>query len=271
MPPNASLQPLVVVTGGLGRIGAVIGPALAGSARIRVVDQATSPPQFAAELVCGDLSDPRTADRALDGADAVVHLAGLGDPRAGWEEVYRANIVTTRHVLEAAERHGVRRIVLAGSVHAMGEYNRPATRPVDPARPPRPCCAYGLSKVAVELLGRLHAERTAASVVVLRLGLTGWPLTERRYLGMWLSDRDAAHAVLASLTAPPGFGAHFAVSANTRRHWDTGSATSAFGYRPRDDSEIWAAVTGPPAEHVCRLFGPAEDPPRPSRYDRNPR
>ena len=43
---------------------------------------------------------------------------------------------------------------------------------MDPAWEPRPCCPYGLSKVVVEALGRLHAELTGAFVVCLRPGAT---------------------------------------------------------------------------------------------------
>lgn len=257
---GAGTARLLVVTGGLGRVGTLLRPHLARHYRLRLVDL----PAVAARekgVVAADLADPTDAERAVAGADAVIHLAAAPSPRITWDEAHAANIVPTRVLLEAAAAAGVPRLVLASSVHAMGEYNRPKHRPVDPSWAPRPCCPYGLSKVIIETLGRLHAERTGATVICLRLGLTGWPVTERRYLGMWLSEDDAARLFLAALSAPGRFGVHFGVSANTRRHWDTTSAVDELGYRPRDDSESLAEAAGPPAERLCRLFGEDENTP----------
>jgi NAD+ dependent glucose-6-phosphate dehydrogenase len=170
--------------------------------------------------------------------------------------VYAANVWTTQVVLDAAAAHAVPKIVLASSLHAAGEYNRPQYRPVDPRLDPRPCCAYGLGKVVLEALGRAHADRTGASVTCLRLGLTGWPPSERRYLGQWLSDDDAGRLMLAALGATERYGVHFGVSANTRDYWDTTSARRELGYRPEDDSEALADQAGPSSGPVCRLFDP---------------
>ncbi|SEG99850.1 uronate dehydrogenase [Nonomuraea solani] len=243
----------VVITGGFGRVGRLVRPALLEAYPLRVVDRTPGDTLPGEDVLIGDLSEPGTAEEALAGASGLVHLAA--DPRtaADWEEVFRANVALTRRVLDAAAAHDVPRIVLASSVHAMGEYNRPEHRPVDPAWEPRPCCSYGLSKVIVETQGRLHAELTGASVVGLRLGATGYSLAEARYLGMWLSDRDAGALMLAALTAGPGWSVHFGMSANTRRHWDIASARK-LGYAPRDDSEPYAATAGPPTVPICRMF-----------------
>lgn len=256
------MAPLVVVTGGLGHVGRAIRPFLRGGHRLRIVDRQPGPVVDGEELVVAELDKPGVADEVTRGADAVIHLAGNGNPRAGWEEVYAANVVTTARLLDAA---AAPRIVLASSLHVLGEYNRPRFRPVGQDLVPRPCCPYGLSKVVVESLGRLHHERTGASVVSLRLGLTGWPVVEERYLGMWLSGRDAGALFAAALTAPVGFGAYTAVSANTRRHWDLAATTGALGYLPRDDSEPLAPGAGPPTEVLCRLFGADENPPERTR------
>ncbi|WP_169789105.1 NAD-dependent epimerase/dehydratase family protein [Nonomuraea candida] len=243
----------MVITGGFGRVGRLVRPALREAYPLRVVDRAAGEPLPGEEVLIADLAAPGVAEEALAGAAGLVHLAA--DPRtaATWEQVYRANVALTRRVLDAAAAREVPHVVLASTVHVMGEYNRPEHRPVDPAWEPRPCCAYGLSKTIVEALGRLHAELTGASVVCLRLGATGYPLDEARYLGMWLSDRDVGALMLAALGAGPGWSVHFGMSANTRRHWDLTSARK-LGYEPRDDSEAYAATAGPPTVPVCRMF-----------------
>ncbi|GAA3556441.1 NAD(P)-dependent oxidoreductase [Nonomuraea rosea] len=241
-------------------MGRLIRPALLAEHRLRIVDRVAGEVRPGEEAVIADLSRPGVPEQALAGASGVIHLAA--DPRvaASWEEVYHANVVLTRRVLDAASARGVPRVVLASTVHVMGEYNRPEHRPVDPAWEPRPCCSYGLSKVVVEALGRLHADRTGASVVGLRLGGLGYALDEARYLGMWLSGRDAGALMRAALTAGPGWSVHFGMSANTRRHWDLGSARK-LGYAPQDDSEPYAATAGPPATVTCRIFDDRENPP----------
>lgn len=249
--------PLVVVTGGLGRVATVLQPWLRKHYRLRLVDRLVDRSAQAGpgeEIQQADIGDPDAAYRAFEGADAILHLAANSSPSQTWDSVYAANVRPAGTVLEAAAAHAVPKIVLASSLHAMGEYNRPSYRPVDPRLDPRPCCPYGLGKVALETLGRTHAERTGASVTCLRLGLTGWPLTERRYLGMWLSDGDAGRLVLAALQAREQCGVHFGVSANIRNHWDITSARHELGYRPEDDSDLLAGACGPSSGPVCRLF-----------------
>ncbi|WP_344159701.1 NAD(P)-dependent oxidoreductase [Kribbella yunnanensis] len=249
------LMPLVVVTGGLGRVATVLRPWLRKHYRLRLVDRAR-PTHPHDDVVQADIGDPDAAYRAFAGADAILHLAANSSPWQTWDSVYAANVRTTQVVLEAAAAHAVPKLVLASSLHVMGEYNRPAHWPVDPRLDPRPCCPYGLGKVVLEALGRTTAERTGASVTCLRLGLTGWPLTERRYLGQWLSDDDAGRLVLAALRSTERYGVHFGVSANTRAHWDISSARHELGYRPEDDSEVLADRAGPSSGPVCRLFDP---------------
>ncbi|WP_433015722.1 NAD-dependent epimerase/dehydratase family protein [Kribbella sp. CA-294648] len=245
--------PLVVITGGLGRVATVLLPWLRRRYRLRLVDRTVATARND-EVFQADIGDPKAAYQMFAGADAILHLAANSSPRQTWDTVYAANVRTTQIVLEAAATHAVPKVVLASSLHAMGEYNRPRYWPVDPRLDPRPCCAYGLGKVVLESMGRLHADRTGASVTCLRLGLTGWPLTERRYLGQWLSDGDAGRLVLAALQTDERYGVHFGVSANTRNHWDTTSARHELGYRPEDDSEELADRAGPSSGPVCRLF-----------------
>jgi uronate dehydrogenase len=238
-------RPLLVLTGGLGRVGQLLRPRLREKYRLRIVDRATGVP---ASLVDDEelvMADVRAAGDALAGASALLHLAGNPLPGADWESLYVDNVAATRWLLGAAAQRRVPRVVLASSVHALGAYHQERRYPVDPAWAPRPCCPYGLSKVVVETLGRFHAENTNASVVCLRFGQTGWPLTHEQELGVWLSDGDAGRLVVSALTAPVKYGVYFGVSANTRREWNISTTVAELGYRPQDDSERYAgSLTG---------------------------
>lgn len=226
-------RPLLVVTGGMGRVAGVLRPRLRERYRLRLVDRVAGPVAAGEEAVVTDLASPAAAEEALRGADALLHLAGEPEPGADWERLYASNIVLTARVLAAAA--AVPKIVFGSSLHAAGGDNRPEYYPVDPTREPHPCCAYGVSKVVAESLARLHTGTYGSSVVCLRLGLTGFPLTEPGHAGLWLSDDDAGRLVVAGLAAEVGFGVYFGVSAHSPPHWDTARTTDELGYVPKDD------------------------------------
>ena len=125
---------------------------------------------------------------------AVVHLAGhlrrvdlAGDRHANIEGTYCA--------LEAARRAGVSRVVLASSNHATGYTPRPGgglLREAD--APPRPDTYYGVSKVTMEALGSLYADRYGLDVVCLRIGSAFAEPTTTRHLSTWLSPADTVSA-----------------------------------------------------------------------------
>lgn len=237
---------MLVVTGGLGRVATVVRPVLPPDTRL--VDVRPGAERW-------DLSDPDQAAEAVRGADAVLHLAGSPSPGQDWSTAHQGNVALTETLLRACGDR-VPRIVLASSVHATGWHHGAGEELISPESTARPCCAYGRSKVAVEELGRRHAERFDVSVVCLRLGATGYPLAERRYADMHLSDRDAGQLVAAALAADVRFGVYFGVSANTPARWDIANARAELGYRPVDDSAAFDIPEDQPYGFPdCRLFG----------------
>lgn len=230
----------VVVTGAAGRIGSVVRRHLRDEVRQlvlvdRVLLQVQSPKERAIQL---DLADLEAVVAALEGADAVVHLAGLPD-EAPLADLLDGNVLGTYHVLEAARRQRVGRVVLASSNRVTGCY--PVGQVVTPDAPARPDGFYGVSKVAVEALGRLYVDKFGLSVVCLRIGSFEDEPTEVRHLATWLSPRDGVGFIRAAITATEvHFVVAYAVSANTRRFWDTG-AGAQLGYLPADDAETFAA------------------------------
>lgn len=238
-----------MVTGAAGRIGSVVRVGLRGEAeRLVLVDRVGLAAQSPAEEVRQlDLRDAEAVTAALEGADAVVHLGGVPD-EAPLPELLEGNVGGTHNVLEGARRQGVGRVVLASSNRLTGFY--PVSTTITVEMPPRPDGLYGVSKVAVEALGRLYADKFGLSVVCLRIGSFEDAPTERRHLATWLSPRDCLGFVRAALTAPDiNFAAVYAVSANTRRFWDVG-AGSALGYTPVDDAEAFTPRISPEGDTV---------------------
>jgi uronate dehydrogenase len=236
----------VLITGAGGNIGRVLRAGLRGHyPLLRLVDLA---PQQAAEpgeeVVALDLNDRTATEEAMEGVDAVVHLAAIPD-EAGFDEILEGNITTTYSVFEAAWRAGVRRVVFASSNHVTGFY--PRGRIVGPDDPVRPDTFYGVSKVFGEALGRLYADKYGLEVVCLRIGSFAERPSTPRQLSIWLSPRDCVQLVRRSLDAPAvGFTVVYGVSANTRGWWKD-DAAARLGYRPEDDAEEFAAEVEEPA------------------------
>ncbi|MEU8245945.1 NAD(P)-dependent oxidoreductase [Nonomuraea sp. NPDC048916] len=231
----------IVLTGAAGLVGSVLrAPLRRAAKRLILVDRAPLTAEAPNEDVRqADLTSAETVAPIIEGADAVVHLAGIPD-EAPLPSLLEANVLGAHHVLEAGRRTGVPRVVLASSNRLTGCY--PVTTTVSPEMPPRPDGLYGVSKVAVEALGRLYADKFGLRVVCLRIGSLEAEPTEPRHLATWLSPRDCAGFVLAALTHPDvRFAAAYAVSANTRAFWEL---TDDLGYRPLDDAESHGIAGG---------------------------
>lgn len=237
-----ALKGPVLVTGAAGLIGTVLRKGLPERGWVvRGLDVVpVTEPRPGEEHAVADATDLAAMVDAARGVTAVVHLAGIAT-ESTWPAISHVNIDSTYCALEAARRAGVARVVLASSNHATGYTPRPdggLLREVD--APPRPDTYYGVSKVAMEALGSLYADRYGVDVVCLRIGSAFPEPTSTRHLSTWLSPGDTLRLVDAALTVPsPGFRIVWGVSANTRNWWDL-TAARALGYEPVDDAEAYA-------------------------------
>ncbi|MEU1675650.1 NAD(P)-dependent oxidoreductase [Streptomyces roseifaciens] len=259
----------VLLTGAAGRIGTHLRARLpALGHRLRLFDARPVPGE--PDAVTADLADREALRRAVEGVDAVVHLAGI-PLEASFEDILRANVEGTYRLYEAVREAGVRRVVLASSNHAVGFAPVPAEGapllPVETAH--RPDTFYGLSKCFGEDLASLYRDRHGIQTVSLRIGACFPEPVSVRMLSVWLSPGDCARLVHAALTADGvGHTVAYGSSANTRLWWDL-SAARALGYEPQDDSEpyapaLLAAESGTRREGHDRIGGEfcAAEPPR---------
>jgi UDP-glucose 4-epimerase len=155
----------VLITGGAGFIGANLARRLvADGYRVRVLDLLVTGSQeylngLDVELVVGDIGDPGTVAHALDGVDAVFHLAASGsviksieDPAAS----FTANGLGTFTVLDEARKAGIERLVFSSTGGAIMGNTPP---PVNEQSLPKPISPYGASKLVGE--GYCHAFASA--------------------------------------------------------------------------------------------------------------
>jgi len=196
---------LVLVTGGAGFIGSHLADTLLASGyRVRALDNLTEqvhegrarPSYLSSEvdLVVGDVRDATAVGRALEGADAVVHLAarvGVGQSMYEPAEYTSTNELGTAVLCEALAERPVRKLLVASSMSVYGEGTGPArTReqlergdwepaggfvPTPETKQPELASVYALSKFQQERLCLLFGSAYGVPTVALRLFNTYGP------------------------------------------------------------------------------------------------
>jgi len=238
----------IVLTGAAGRLGSYLREPLA---------------KLADELVSSDIVDDigkcyqgeryQQAELAnldeisqlLEGADMVVHFGAIGDERP-FETLLGPNFIGAYNIWEAAYQQGVKRVIYASSIHAVGMHKKTDFIGVDV--PHRPDTFYGLAKCFTEDLASMYWDKRGLESVCMRI-LSCAQVTNTRALGSWLSYDDLIHLVETSISTPvTGFCVVYGVSNNDRVPVDNSKA-SFLGYRPKDNAEQFAQeiLAGAPA------------------------
>jgi UDP-glucose 4-epimerase len=167
----------VLVTGGLGYIGTyVVRDLLSRGWKVRAFDnfyrcERSVVAEFASsdnvEIIEGDVRYAHTVEAAVQGAEAVVHLAAvcmnksIADP----SESLDVNLMGTQNVLDASARAGVRRIVYASSASV---YGNPTTLPMRETDKTAPITPYCIAKLAGEQMLDFYGQRSGMSWLALR-------------------------------------------------------------------------------------------------------
>jgi len=159
MPESGDRGRPVVVAGADGAIGSLVVGRLGARRQIRATDVRSS-----AEIESQDVTDMERCPAMFKGADAVVHLAGNPDQDAGWDALRGPNVEGAYAVAPAARECGVRRLVLASSLHAVSAYPQTRQRRAGDPPPRQPLrCDEGLGRGAW-WLGRVDLAHVSGRV-----------------------------------------------------------------------------------------------------------
>jgi uronate dehydrogenase len=194
------------------------------------------------DLPTDNASDYKQIVQKAAGHDAIVHLA-WDFTSDGWlgESLNPTNALITFNVYQAAMDAGVKRVIMASSVHADRFTHRElGGKLMDPYALPLPDSPYGAGKCMLESLGRYYADAKGLEVICIRFGginRQNQPVTspdsERQ---VWLSHRDCVSLVQKCLEAPSipdNYAIVYAVSDNRGRLHDL---TNPFGWHPLDSA-----------------------------------
>ena len=166
----------VLITGGTGSVGKAVVERLVGHGhQVKVIGRSADKELVGAEYSVCDITSYPELREAVRGFDTVVHLAAVPNPSAvSSEQVFTANAQGTFNVYKACEEEGIKRVVQASSINALGVFygRKPAPFEYLPVDEEHPCVSsdvYSFSKHVIEDIGDYYWRRSGISGVALRL------------------------------------------------------------------------------------------------------
>ncbi len=220
----------ICVTGASGKAGrAVVADLLEHGHWVLATDLVAPAADPGIPVLRADLTEYGQALEALQGADAVIHLANIPAPGIRTPAVtFNANMAMNFNVFMAAAQLQLGRVVWASSETTLGlPFDQPPRyAPVDEDHYPVPTTTYALSKVASETTAGHIAQWSGIPFVALRFSnILGprdypefpsyWPDPQLRKWNLWgyIDERDAAAACRLALDAPAAGSSSYIIAA----------------------------------------------------------
>jgi nucleoside-diphosphate-sugar epimerase len=247
----------ILVTGSAGRVGRAAVQELAARGHTVIgFDVRPTPGLPAAQSVVAGLSDVDALRRAAAGVQAIVHLAATPDdarfPRGAppddgdnfLDELVPNNVVGPYHVMEAARKHAIPRVILASTGQVIAGHLTDGNFPVTPDSPPRPRYLYACTKVFLEALGQVYSAQHGIAVLAVRLGWcprdagqVAEIAASDLFQDVYLSPGDAGRFFAAAVEAEslPPFSVVYATSRHTHRlRYDLAETRRILNWAPQE-------------------------------------
>lgn len=237
----------VVCTGGAGKLGQHVVRRLRDQYQTTIVDLKPPVDSDLADVPfkSADITDLAAMRDVFEGADAVIHLAAIPNPRTASADVtFGTNVQGAWSVCQAAEEAEVKRIVVASSDSVFGlSYNPPdwppQFLPVDETHPTRPSEFYSLSKRVTETIAESYAARGKLEVLVIRPVHVVFP---EEYSELEARGADVDNYHFWAYVAPEDVAQAFALGLGARYEgYDAFTIAAADGLNSRPTLEMAAA------------------------------
>jgi dihydroflavonol-4-reductase len=138
-------------------------------------------PEAGIHIRKGDVTEANSVEEAMKGMDLVYHIAASyresGLPK---REYYEVNVGGTRHVLQAALKYGVKRVVHCSTVGVHGHVENP---PADENAPFNAGDLYQETKIEGEKVVREYMQKGLSCVIFRPVGIYG--PGDRRFLKLF--------------------------------------------------------------------------------------
>ncbi|CAN7647812.1 NAD-dependent epimerase/dehydratase family protein [Paenibacillus sp. LjRoot56] len=229
------MKKTVEVTGGSGKLGLRLIPELQKHGyKVISLDN-----RLFSDVPAYQINDFGQVIGALQGVDAIIHLAAIPAPRSYTNSyIFTNNAASTYHILEAADQLGISNVVIGSSESSYGFAWAPTPFspqyvPVDENHPQLPQECYGLSKIVNELTGAMFNRKSGMSVTSLRFSMittaedyarvdAHHPDAYKHILWSYIDIRDAVNACIAALVCEHGKAVSLNItSSDTLTSWDT--------------------------------------------------
>ncbi len=189
-----------------------------------------------------NLSDLNNLMEVFSGFDVVINLAGNSDEKdQNFMNFIEPNIIGTYNVLEAAKRVGIKRVIMASSVHAIRGYS--IGKNVKSADAGKPLNYYGATKVFVESMCHVYSATYGLSCFAIRIGayisdsMLKIACPTRSNFDYIISQRDFAQLIYKSIFASKDL--KFAILAGSSKskneYMDLNETKNLVGYSPIDE------------------------------------
>jgi UDP-glucose 4-epimerase len=167
----------VMVTGGSGFIGShVVDKLIDRGLEVRIYDTVMPKYTKGVEFYQGSILDKSALGFALDGIDAVYHLAAVADVKDVFNDPYYSeeiNVRGTINVLEAARKSNVRRMIFGSTVWVYSEAEEDRVDENTPLH--APSHFYTATKLAGEYYCRSYSKLYGMEITILRYGIPYGP------------------------------------------------------------------------------------------------
>ena len=176
---------MILVTGAAGHIGNVlVRHLLEDGNKVRALilpgEDTRALDGLNIELIQGNVLDPASLQRAMQGVDFVYHLAGIISIMPGRDELMRSvNIQGTKNILEAARQNRVKRVLYTSSIHALKRNCEGVIDEHVPFDPHNPAGEYDRTKAEASVAVLEAVRNGLDAVIVCPTGVIG-PYDYRR-------------------------------------------------------------------------------------------